>query len=315
MIHDPSIKLLAAATNPNPDPVKATDQLAIVSDSALVAGAGPAGTLADVASTTPSSDQIAVYVVRPGDTLADVARMFSVSVNTIVWANDLGSSRTLKAGQTLVILPVSGVEHTVVKGDTLKSLAKKFGADADEIAEYNGLDADAPLAIGTSIIVPGGELATVAPAPTKKSTTSKGVAYEPYLGGGGAAINGYFINPLSAGRITQTLHGWNGVDIGAPSGTAVRAAADGTVIVAKANKAWNGGYGNYIVVSHANGTQTLYSHLSQVIITPGVPVSQGQVIGYVGSTGLSTGPHLHFEVRGAANPLRNCPMGASCKAQ
>jgi murein DD-endopeptidase MepM/ murein hydrolase activator NlpD len=115
--------------------------------------------------------------------------------------------------------------------------------------------------------------------------------------------------------ITQGLHGWNGIDLGAARGTPIHAAAGGTVIVARSGGAWNGGYGNYVVITHSNGTQTLYGHMKSVIVSPGQGVSAGQVIGYEGSTGASTGPHLHFEVRGAANPFRNCSIGSVCDPQ
>ncbi|HUQ30121.1 MAG TPA: M23 family metallopeptidase [Candidatus Paceibacterota bacterium] len=314
MLHDPSIGLLAAAANENPDPIKADEVGAQISDSALMAGSGPKGTLADVASSTPSSEQISVYVVRKGDTLSVIAQMFNVSVNTVVWANDLGSTRAIHEGQTLVILPVSGVERTVIKGDTLKSIAKKYGADADEIAEYNGLESDAVLAVGTTLIIPGGEVATPVPVVKAKGVTrAGGKIYEPYLGGSGAEIAGYFANPIPGARMTQGLHGWNGIDLGAAKGTAIHAAAGGTVIVAKANGGWNGGYGNYVVISHPNGTQTLYAHMTSVGVSVGQAVSRSSYIGTVGSTGLSTGPHLHFEVRGAKNPFASCAVRTVCE--
>lgn len=251
------------------------------------------------------SDRISVYVVRKGDTLSDIARMYDVSVNTILWANNLGSARGVRPGDTLIILPVSGVERTIVKGDTLKSLAKKFGADADEIATFNGLDPAEPLAIGSTVIIPGGEIS--APVSTHQQSA-------PVIQGGGAFLVGYYSNPLPGTRVTQRLHGKNGIDLGAPRGTPIRAAADGIVIVSRAG-GWNGGYGNYIVLQHPNGTQTLYSHNSSNAVYMGQSVAQGQVIGYVGATGKVTGTHLHFEVRGAANPFRNCRVGSVCSPQ
>ena len=101
---------------------------------------------------------------------------------------------------------------------------------------------------------------------------------------------------------TQGLHGYNGIDLAAPTGTPVLASASGDVIVSR-GYGWNGGYGNYIVIKHPNGTQTLYAHLNEVIVSSSWHVVQGQIIGYVGATGKSTGPHLHFEVRGAKNPF------------
>ena len=118
-------------------------------------------------------------------------------------------------------------------------------------------------------------------------------------------MGNYYSWPLAGGSITQGLHGWNAVDIGAPSGTPIYAAAAGTVIVARSGGGWNGGYGNYVVVSHPNGTQTLYAHMSRVSATVGAHVGQGETIGKVGMTGEATGPHIHFEVRGAVNPFAN----------
>ena len=115
-------------------------------------------------------------------------------------------------------------------------------------------------------------------------------------GGGG------FIHPLPGSLRTQGIHGYNGVDLASGTGTPIRAAAAGQVIVAK-SYGWNGGYGNYVVVRHANGTQTLYAHNSSNAVGVGTYVAQGQTVAYVGSSGRSTGSHLHFEVRGASNPF------------
>ncbi len=253
-----------------------------------------------------------MYVVRPGDTLSEIAAMFGVSVNTIVWANDLGSAKTVRPGDTLVILPVSGVERKIVKGDTLASLAKKYGADAGEIADFNGLDPSASLAVGSTIIIPGGEIAPPPAAVKKSPTTAHGLT--PFRGGSGPAFTGYFGNPVPGAIISQGLHGWNGIDFGAPRGTAILAAADGVVIIARPS-GWNGGYGAYVVIQRENGAQTLYSHASKVIAVPGQSVRAGQTIALIGNTGLSTGFHLHFEVRGAANPFRNCREGSVCAPQ
>jgi len=304
---DTGTPALVAATNSDPNPNKGLlDTLQTSGGRALLAFSGPSGTIADVAgSATPG--RISVYVVRPDDTLSDIAGMFNVSINTIIWANDLKSARDVHPGDTLVILPVSGIEHKVVKGDTLGSLARKYSGDADEIAQFNGLDESAPLAVGTTVIIPGGEV--VAPPAARPQT-----AVSTLRGAGGTFIAGYYAHPVPGSRVTQGLHGWNGIDFGAPRGTPIRAAADGTVIIARAG-GWNGGYGNYIVLQHANGTQTLYSHNSSNAVGMGQAVTQGQVIGYVGATGRVTGTHLHFEVRGAANPFRTCRVGSVCSPQ
>ncbi len=298
---DAATPVLAAAINLDPNPTKGLDDLQTTDGAALVAYSGPSGTVADVAGA--SSDRISVYVVRPGDTLSEIAAMFGVSVNTIIWANDLKGPTDVHPGDTLVILPVSGVERTVKAGDTLKSIAKAYGADADEIAQYNGLDSNAPLSVGSTIIIPGGEIAAPASSPVRPSASGAAPASsrEPYLGGSGPSYPGYYESPVVGGILTQGLHGWNAADIGAARGTPIHASADGTVLVAKNNGAWNGGYGNYVVISHGNGTQTLYAHMSHSIVSAGQSVSQGQTIGYVGMTGETTGPHVHFEIRGAKN--------------
>ena len=264
----------------------------VISQNALQTEDGPTGTSADL-EKKQTSQQISIYKVKPGDTLSGIADMFDVSVSTILWANEI-KGKTISVGQTLTILPIAGVQVTVGKGDTLKSIAKKYGGDVDEITAYNGIEG--ALAIGQKIIIPDGEIST--PTPTKaKSSGVKGT-----IGSVIQNIAGFFSSPLPLARLTQGLHGHNGVDLGAPEGTAIYAAADGDVIVSKSS-GYNGGYGEYVVLNHSNGTQTLYAHMSQVAVGVGARVQKGAVIGRVGSTGKSTGDHLHFEVRGATNPF------------
>ena len=259
---------------------------------ALVSESGPSGTLADV-SDSINTGQISKYTVRAGDTLSSIAKMYGVTSNTIIWANNL-NSLSLKEGQALVILPVSGTLHTVVAGDTLKSIAKKYKADAGEIAQFNGIESSSSLVVGDTIVIPDGE------GVARISGTKPIVKGNPYRGGSGPDYVGYYIRPIVGGIKTQGLHGYNAVDIGTPVGTTLYAAAAGQVIVAK-TYGWNGGYGKYIVISHYNGTQTVYGHLSQLFVNEGDTVYQGQIIAKTGNTGNSTGPHLHFEIRGAYN--------------
>ena len=271
-----------------------SDLIVSNNNEALVSSNGPSGTAADM-SDIGNTGQITKYTIRKGDTLEAVAKMFGVSKNTILWANNIDST-SLKEGQVLVILPVSGTVHTVVKGDTLKSIAKRYKADANEIAQFNDISKNDILAVGDSIIIPDGEGAT------NISSVSSSRLRNSFKGGDGPDIGGYYIRPIYGGVRTQGLHGWNAVDLGTPIGTDIMAAAAGEIIVARTS-GWNGGYGRYVVISHYNGTQTVYVHMSQVYVTPGQLVLQGQVIGLSGNTGNSTGPHLHFEVRGAKNPL------------
>ena len=245
----------------------------------------------------PASDIISVYEVKKGDTIYDVAKLFNVSVNTIMWANNL-PSRNIKKGDTLIILPVTGIKHSVKKGDTINLIAKKYKADAGDIASYNGVAVDTVLALGDTIVVPDGEIEVVQPKVTKVKT-SKSPILDSYAY---SASKDFFTRPVVGGRRTQGVHGHNGIDIAATPGTPVIASASGRVIVAKTG-GYNGGYGNMVIISHDKGIQTVYAHLQSINVTSGETVSQGQKIGGVGNTGRSTGPHLHFEVRGAKNPF------------
>lgn len=247
----------------------------------------------------PTDDTISVYEVKKGDSLATVAKLFGVSKNTIIWANDL-KSQNISPGDTLVILPMTGIKHTVKRGDTVASIARKYKADSDDISKFNGVAVTSKLSVGDVILVPEGELAvtTTVIAKSGKLITTEKLLDTYYL----STSEGFLTRPVVNGRRTQGLHGHNGIDIGATPGTPVLASASGRVIVAKIG-GYNGGYGNMIVITHDNGIQTVYAHLRAVNVSPGQTVSQGQIIGGVGNTGRSTGPHLHFEVRGARNPF------------
>ena len=284
---------LRAALNIDPNPAKGGGDITVVGGVALQSEIGPSGTLADIEVARPGADQISIYVVREGDTLSQIAELFGVTTNTIVWGNDLSRGNVIQPGQTLAILPVSGITHTVKKGDTIGSIVKKYEGDVAEVLEFNGLSEDASLAVGDSVVVPYG----VAPQ-TAGSVSTRAIA----SGSGGPTIDGYFLRPVVGGRKSQNIHGYNGIDIAAPAGANVLASASGQVILSR-SFGYNGGYGQYIVVKHSNGTQTLYAHLSQNYVFAGQNVVQGQVIGAIGNTGRSTGPHLHFEVRGARNPF------------
>ena len=241
----------------------------------------------------PLNDTISVYEIKKGDTISSVAKLYGVSKNTIIWANDIKGS-TLTVGDTLVILPITGIKYTVKKGDTINLIAKKYKADIDDIAKYNGIAKDAELDIGDVVIVPEGEIAqVVSPVISKKKPSSSRLSTAPL---------GFFVRPLVGGIKTQGFHGHNAVDIAARKGTPVVATAAGKVIVARSGS-YNGGYGNMIVIIHENNIQTLYSHLQDVYVSSGTVVTQGQVIGTVGNSGRSTGSHLHIEVRGAVNPF------------
>lgn len=260
-------------------------------ESALIAPHNPLGTFID-----PSNDQILVYTVQPGDTPSTIAENFGISLNTLLWANNLRNPDLIHAGDELIILPVSGVKYEVKKGDTIESIAKQYKGDPLEILAFNGLAVGEPLEVGSIIIIPDGELTSSVPSPTRRASISRvstAVLHD---------AAGYFMRPIFGGRRSRGLHGYNAVDLAQSCGEAVLAAAEGTIIITRPS-GWNGGYGHYLVMSHPNGTQTLYAHLATILGRVGQYVAQGSQIATIGSTGNSTGCHLHFEVRGAKNPF------------
>lgn len=266
---------------------------AILDDTALESSVGPSGTVTEVQEKM-QADKVSVYVVHDGDTLSSIAEMYDVNANTIMWANDLKSSKDIRKGDELIILPISGLKHVVLKGETIKSIATKYHGDATEIIRFNDLGDNPVLIAGTEIIIPNGEInAPSVPVKSSVAGASQGVS--------SVVKSGIFMRPTKGLR-TQGLHGKNrsAVDIAAPNGTPVYAAAGGKVIVSKLS-GWNGGYGNYIVIEHSNGMQSLYAHLSQNLVSAGSQVKQGDMIGNMGATGNSTGSHLHFEILGAKN--------------
>ncbi|MDO8564994.1 MAG: M23 family metallopeptidase [bacterium] len=283
-----NVAILEAAINPDPNPAKGGGDITVVGETALLPETGPEGTLADIELN--HSGTISRYVVREGDTLSVIAKMFGVSNNTIVWANNIKGG-VIRPGDELVILPISGVRHTFAKGDTLASVAKKYKADLGEILQFNGLTSDSVVALGDVVIIPDGEI--TAPVPSRNVRVR---------GAAGPDLSGYFLRPIVGGKKSQGLHGYNGVDLVSYLGAPILASAGGEVIIAR-DSGWNGGYGKYVVVAHQNGTQTLYAHLSGLLAYTGKEVIRGEILGYMGSTGRSTGTHLHFEVRGAKNPF------------
>lgn len=231
------------------------------------------------------------YTVQKGDTVGSIAQKFGVSVDTVRWQNDLSTTASIKEGQTLQILPLTGVAHTVKKGDTVYSIAKKYDVDPQEIVNYPfnsyANDETFQLAVGQVIIVPNGikpsGVSTVAPARIRQTTPDAGTV----------AGSGKFVWPTS-GVITQYFIWYHpALDIANPSAPNVLAADSGRVIAS----GWdNTGYGNRVIIDHGNGYKTLYGHMQKLYVLPGQGVTRGSAIGKMGSTGHSTGTHLHFEV-------------------
>ncbi len=280
-----TIALLQAATSYNPSPEQPSGISPIVGN-VLIADMALSETSID---SDTFSTQISSYIVREGDTVSGIAKMFGVSVNTILWANNIGRASALRAGQTLIILPITGINYTIKKGDTIKGIALQYKTDFNEIIQYNDLSLDSTLIAGQTIIIPDAE---------QTSNQTKPEA-------SGPSYKGYYIRPIIGGTKTQGLHGNNGVDLASYPGTPIYASAAGTVILSS-NGGWNGGYGNLVIISHNNRTQTVYAHNSRNLVSVGQYVDQGQKIAVMGATGKVagiTGVHLHFEIRGARNPF------------
>ncbi len=253
-------------------------------------------------SSKPRSE-IIDYEVKSGETISQIAEKFGVSTDTIKWANDLESKDSIKPGDKLKILPVSGVAVTVKSGDSLESIAKKYTADAQAVLDYpfNDVPDDFKLKTGQVLIVPDGS-PPEAPAAPRPKIQPQYIAQGPAFSAPGG---GNFAWPTSTPGISQYFAWYHpGIDMPNPAAPPVTASDGGTVVVA----GWpdNYGYGNRVMIDHGNGYQTLYAHLSNIYVSPGQTVSRGAIIGQMGSTGRSTGTHLHFEIhfKGVAlNPL------------
>jgi murein DD-endopeptidase MepM/ murein hydrolase activator NlpD len=234
--------------------------------------------------------EIVAYTVQAGDSIAAIAARFGLQRETLIWSNEglEADPGMLYIGQVLVILPVDGVYYTVQEGETLVEIATKLKVEVKAITacEYNELVEDGQnVAPGSKLVVPGGI----------KPFTASVVPFEPLpVAPEAPHSTGNFVWPVG-GYITQGY--WNlhrAIDIGGKQNDAVVAADAGTVVYAK----WEtSGYGNLVIVDHGNGYMSYYAHLYGFFVDVGDVVAQGQHLGVRGTTGRSTGPHLHFEIR------------------
>lgn len=250
-------------------------------------------------------DTIETYIVQPGDTLSSIAKKFNITTDTLRWQNDLDSEDAIKEGQQIEIPPVAGIVHKVKRGDTIYSIAKKYQVDPQVIVNYpfNSYsdDENFGLAVGQLLVVPDG----VMPA-EKLWQPNAYIASRNTPDAGQVSATGSFAWPTS-GNITQRFVWYHpAIDIANSAAPDVLAADSGTVTVA----GWpdNYGYGNRVMIDHGNGFVTLYAHLQSMYVTAGQRVNRGDAIGKMGSTGRSTGTHLHFEIRGTGgnqDPLQH----------
>ena len=263
-------------------------------------------------------DTVVTYTVKPGDTLFAIANMFGITPNTLFWANSetLGDNvHMLQPGIDLYILPVEGVYHFSDGEHSLQWIADRYNANVEDIinSEYNELSEYTPDDIppwGMRIVVPGGQREIVDWTPPIVETVDERTGtvirgFMPGMAGScppitGRGGTGVWSRPLSSYTITTPfMTGHSGIDLAAPLGTPVMAADSGVVIFS----GWNDwGYGILVVLDHGNGWTSYYGHLSATAVSCGQFVSRGEYIGQVGSTGRSTGPHLHFELRWAHTP-------------
>jgi murein DD-endopeptidase MepM/ murein hydrolase activator NlpD len=263
---------------------------------------------------TRARTEATTYTIQTGDSVFGIAQYFDLTPETILWANKdtmNDDPHMISVGNELRIPPTNGVYYQWKDGDTLESVASQFKVDIDAILDWtpNKIDRTNPvIEPETYVMVPGGQrefqqwvVPTIPRGPAGVNSSIPGACD---TSAGGAYGSGVFIWPTNNRFISGNDY-WSGhlaIDIGAMTGDSVFAADSGVVVYAGGI---SGGYGNMIMIDHGNGYQTLYAHLSAINTRCGASVYQGNVIGYAGSTGNSTGPHLHFEVRymgGFLNP-------------
>jgi LysM repeat protein len=250
------------------------------------------------ASRVPRTKAIS-YTVQSGDTLSTISQNFDISLNTLLWANSLTIRSLIKPGMELTILPVSGVQHVVKSGDTLTAIANKYNVSSDTILSYNHMADSAALSIGQNLIVPGGEVR--APAPVR-SVAVRDIFTSAPEGSGGSTTptaGAQMVWPTDLHYVVRGLSWFHtGMDIdcnGRANGTSTNdnyAAMDGVVQFAGAKS----GYGYAVEINHGNGLVTRYGHFYSLYVQKGDYVTAGGPLGRCGSTGNSTGTHLHFEV-------------------
>lgn len=259
-------------------------------------------------ATTPTNQEsenqetkrssIIQYTIQSGDTISTIARRFNLNVNTVLWANNLTAFSIIRPGKELTILPTDGFLYKVKSGDTLGRLAQTYDTAVEKIISSNNLASASSIRIGQELIIPGiKRSSSVTSSSIAKNTSASGlnVIKEIVSSETPSSSSNKMAWPTSGHRITQYFS-WshNGLDIGEKVGTPIYAADDGVVEISQGG--WNGGYGNTILLDHGGGKKTRYGHASKLLVSKGDSVEKGQLIALIGSTGRSTGPHLHFEV-------------------
>ena len=261
-----------------------------------ISQSGSALIKADLATTqkTPRTrTEIIYYTIKSGDSVSTIAEEFNISVNTILWENNLSSYSLIRPRNQLAILPTTGITHKVSRGENLSFISSQYGVEAEKIAETNNLGEDNRLSVGQKLIIPGGSKLRYASQTTSRYTGISAIK-DLVAPSGATPVSGNKMNWPTVGHRISQYYSWrhSGLDIANKKGTPIYAADTGTV----EKVGWSTGYGNTIVINHGGGKKTRYAHLSKFYVEKGQKVNKGKTIGAMGSTGWSTGSHLHFEV-------------------
>jgi murein DD-endopeptidase MepM/ murein hydrolase activator NlpD len=249
-------------------------------EASLEAASFQAGVLEPESFSKPRLLLYDTYTVQKGDTIGNLAAAFGLNIDTLISVNNIKSTRLLQIGLALKVPNQDGIFYTVKKGDTLESIAEEYKTAPRAIQIVNELFSDT-IQAGAALFIPGGLL-----DPVNLQEINGDLFIWP--------IRGYITSPYGYRRspFTGVRQFHSGLDIGSPQGTPIRAAMSGRVSTA----GWDNVLGNYVVITHHSGYRTLYGHMSVIRVKSGAYVGTGDRIGDVGSTGLSTGPHLHFTV-------------------
>ncbi len=324
-----TLPLQESSVNPDLNSIKKDiPTIAIISNEALVSNNSPLGIDNNIEEYA-SDEKINVYIVEKGDTLDSIAKKLKILKSTIIASNaDLKKSDLLKIGQQLVILAfkdqpkkknevISSKEYKIKKNEVPVKKIDPLPIVQDKVKEIEPVIANIALpSLSTPVVV---ESTIEAPKVNEQQTVKQTTIQSQFdntintpSGQPIGTINGGYIWPLSEGigRVSQGLHADNAYDFSAPKGTPIFAIQSGTVLIAHPS-GWNGGYGKYIVIDFDDGRQAIFGHMNKVSVNVGQKVKQGDVIGYVGSTGHSTGPHVHIGFHGSlGNPYLGLKVNA-----
>jgi len=233
------------------------------------------------------------YRVKAKDIIGNIAQEFNVTSDSILSLNNINNARGLQIGQYLKIPTMSGILYTTKKVDeSIKTIAEKYNVDSEKFASVNHVSVDKSFAVGTTLFIPDAKMDWATVQEINGDLFKKPIKAKWYK----SSSFGWRSSPFTG---TRSYH--SGIDMACPTGTTIYAALAGTVT----STGYSSTYGNYVIITHHSGYKTLYGHMSAILCVKGQHVNQNTRIGKVGSTGLSTGPHLHFTVyknNAAVNP-------------